>query len=165
MSHLDFSRHYRLNHPRASANANDLDIQTLLFKRFGALGDEWGGLRSAELQMNEAKLFELLLGARACGEAQCGANKKHCEWLSGFHFPVLQAFVSGTWHDQLDFLHHKDPNAAKSQPKKQSQFSPRRHEGHEVKKFKNINLRNLRDLRVLRGECSSTLNPVDSHVP
>ena len=36
----------------------------MLFKSFGALGDKRGGLRAAELQMNEAKFFELLLRAR-----------------------------------------------------------------------------------------------------
>jgi hypothetical protein len=85
MSHLDFSRHHRLNHPRASADANDLDIQPLLFKSFGALGNERRGLRAAELQMNEAKFLELLLRDRARSEAQNGANKKQREWFLGFH--------------------------------------------------------------------------------
>jgi hypothetical protein len=86
MGHLDFARYHRLNHPRTAADANDLDIQTLPFESFGPLGDERGGLRAAELQMDEAKLFELLLRARARCEAQSGANKKRREWLSGFHF-------------------------------------------------------------------------------
>src|SRR3990172_3826831 len=94
MGHLDFSRHHRLNHPRTAADANDLDIQPMLFKSFGALGDERGGLRAAELQVNEEKLFELLLRASNRSEAQSGANKKHRERLSDFHFPY---YVLGFW--------------------------------------------------------------------